>query len=295
MSTQRFTKMLLGVVAAIVLLGAVLLTGHGRATAQTVTPAPTDPGPLAGYHVPTGPELEPVALARSTASTYARAAGVNGELKVSVVHTTFALAQAITEGKATSEAATGPTSAGIAEWRATPVDVIVMEGTTPDTVFRPNVPHPPGQEPPSGAVLTMILDSHDGSVEGRTLAPSAPSLSALGAVASTSLMPLTVAQIASGKASHSHPAPTPGTLTGKLYFGTRLAKGWQILLSGRGAAPEGRTVVAAKTSAKGTFTIRLDEGRYVISARRPNGKRCAVRKTSISRMETHHIVLRCAA
>lgn len=291
MSKTMISKRIsLTLLASLVMICAAVLLTHNSAKAQSEEPANER---FTGYQTPTGPELEPLAAASSAANTYARQAGQDGELEVKTAHGTFAQAQAVLEEKAPSQAAVGGTPE-IAEWRASPAYLVVIEATAPNATFTPNVPTPPGRTGPSGKVMGLILESHTGFVEGRYVGPNAPKLSELGPVASTTLPAVTSTAEAASLRAKGIPSKL-GELAGKVYgAGHRLVKGWRVLIGHPHTALGQHAIAARRTDHGGGFSFQFPAGQYLVAAQRPNGKLCGVRTARIVQRAETHIVLTCA-
>ncbi len=275
--------------AALILACAVGLTTRSGAKAESGQPPQAR---LTGYTAPTGPELEPLAAARAVAGKYARQAGQLGELEVSVARASFAEAVAVTDGKDPSEAETTSDNAEIAEWRASAAYLVVIKATAPNATFAPNVPTPRGRSGPTGAVMSLIIDSHTGFVEGQTIGPSTPKLSALGSVLNTRIAAI-VGAAGDVQTAALGAAPRPGLLIGKVYVGQRVAKGWHVLVAHSRRELAHHAILAARTGGGGSFTIPLTAGEYLVAAVRPNGERCGVRTARIVHHNRTHVVLKC--
>lgn len=163
LSKKHITILLIAALAAG--LGVVLMIDSGRAGAQSEATAPTT-------------EMTPAAAQALVVARFGREdGGVLGELKVTTVRSDLAEVNAVLEGQPASDAVYGGPPA-IAEWRASPVYLVVMQAPA-GSVFAPNVSTPPGHAGPTGSVMSVIVNAYTGQKEGLTLEPLPPSHSTI--------------------------------------------------------------------------------------------------------------------
>lgn len=242
---------------------------------------------MTSYQAPTGVEMTPEAATDLVVRRFARqSGGVSGAMTITTVHSTFAQAEAVVEGKAASEAVYGGPP-DIAEWRASSVYMVTMR-SEPGEVFRPNVSSPRGQSAPAGSVMTVIVDSHTGFKEGLDLAPTAPSgLGELGPAYETSVPATSAAAMA---ALRRVPLGNVGELQGHVYFHNHPVVGWHVIV---GHKLPSHITAKGKTYSGGLFGFRVAVGRYQIAVRRPSGVLCGMRKTRITYHKETEIRLNC--
>jgi hypothetical protein len=154
----------------------------GKTTEETLAafgaPKPTAPGLMAGYSAPSSGDAT---LSLSGVEGVAKEiagddAGDSAPERVrSVLGTSLdsALAVAAPGVKGPQEI-----SAGIAAWDQSSTDVITMDGG----FVLGNAPRPASESPPSGHVLSIVIDAHTGTVDAVSLGGTEPDLATLGAV-----------------------------------------------------------------------------------------------------------------
>ncbi len=285
LTLKRLRPVFLAVLVVACIAGLVARSGANAASSEVER--------AVDYTAPSGPELDPLAAARTVASRYARQAGQDGALDVAVARGSFAEATAVTEGKVPSEAETESSSPEIAAWRTSRAYLIVIKALAANARFTPNVPTPRGHNGPSGAVMSLIIDSHTGFVEGETIGPSAPKIDELGSVVSTTIAAVG-AETSDLHLSAAASSPRPGLLIGRAYVGRRAAKGWPVLVARSRGGLARHAITATRTGSTGGFTIPLTAGLYVIAVRRPNGRECGVREVRIVHHARTHVALRCS-
>jgi hypothetical protein len=239
---------------------------------------------MTSFHTPTGPEMTPAAATELVVGKAGRRAGVTGPLVVTTVHSDFAKASAVVSGQPASDAVYGGPP-DIAEWRTSPVYLVVMEAPV-GSKFAPNVSVPPGHEGPTGSVMSLIIDAHTGQTYSVNVASTPPpSLGELGPAFETRVAAESSAAVASATSGNA------GLLAGKLYHGNHAVSGWRVFV---GHEPLGRKTVAKQMSGPhGLFSFRLAPGYYVVAAWRPSRGYCGQRTVHISRHKETHIAVSC--
>lgn len=172
---HRFTRKRLALMATIATLPGIALVfvsiGAGNAA---VTPelSPSEAANIAVHQV----RLAEIASCVETCTLNA--------LEVSTAHAShFGEAQAVIARKPPTSTNFTPSSAAMREWQQSAAYLVVMKSTQPLTL---NVPHPPKEKIPSG-VVSIVVDSHTGFVEGRAISPVAPDIASLGDVMSSTV------------------------------------------------------------------------------------------------------------
>jgi len=232
-------------------------------------------------------EVDPAAAA-NIATNEARLAHQQGELSLTIAHSTFAQARAVTEGEPPSAAQEASASPQIREWWRSPSYMVVMQAPH-GGVFTPIVPVPRGHQGPSGSVMTVIIEARSGVVDGRSLSTAPPPVALLGPVLSQ-----TVAAASAGSvtvASIRSPRANPyGIVLGQVRNRHRAVRRWHVVL-GRSLRHPAQTLT---TTQEGTFGFKLRSGgRFVVAARKPHGGFCGEQHIVASKEKTFSLVLEC--
>ena len=239
---------------------------------------------MTSFHTPTGPEMTPAAATELVVSKAGRRAGVLSPLVVTTVHSDFAKANAVVSGQPASDAVYGGPP-DIAEWRTSPVYLVVMEAPA-GSKFAPNVSVPRGRTGPTGDVMSLIVDAHTGQTYSLNLEPTPPTrLGELGP-AFEATVPAESSAIAA-----SVPSGNAELLVGTVYNGSHPVSGWRVFV---GHEPLGRkTITKQKSGQHGVFSFRLVPGEYTVAAWRPGAGYCGKRTVRVSRHKETHIVVTC--
>jgi hypothetical protein len=229
-----------------------------KAMTANVSPAAQEPS----YVAPTGPELSLEGV-RVAALKEAELSGVPSPADMTATRSTFAAAQGVMQPGAPI---TGPSEA----WLESSAYLVVMHGN-----FTAHRSIPRGSRVPKGTVMSLIVDSHTGRVEGTSIGSTTPNPAQLGTVHQLSASSPT-AEVASNH----------GTIVGRVYQeGSRppiggkrprrpppppVAVGFPVLVAS--TPPRGfqitNIVARAVTRKDGSFRISLKPGHYWIAARK---------------------------
>jgi hypothetical protein len=239
------------------------------------------------YPVSAGPVLTPSEAAEA-ASRYGRESGESGELDISVARGTDGQASALTNGRPVTEPAMA-SDPRVEAWRQSAAYLVVMTGRQ----FSPSVPLKRGAPAPAGSVLALILDAHNGNLEGIDLGSEAPDIAELGDV--TELV------VASGSTKATISAvvapvkrPVVGRVAGTLVLGggPRGRKTTVVRWPRRVVVKyRGRIIRVTHTNAIGAFTTRLPVGNYTLQGRVGD---CPPQKVAVKANHTAHVTLRCS-
>lgn len=176
----------IGITLAVVTVAGAWLE-HGPARADSSSEATSSQAvPGFTYTAPTGPEMEPAQI-QELAVALARQAGVNGALKLSMVHATAGEGNDVLNGaspKTQTAAVEGP-------WERVPSYVIVMEAPAGE-YFSPNDPEPPGAAPIHQKYWAVVMDSQDGQVTAGYGGPRPPKIEELGPVITSTVAALPI-------------------------------------------------------------------------------------------------------
>jgi hypothetical protein len=252
-----------------IVMSLVSLTAIGGSDAATTQAGER----MTSYRAHTGPELTPTEATNIAVSLYARDDGkVFGALDVVTVHANLAENLAVAEGHTVTDAIYGG-PADVAEWRLSPTYLVSMRAPAGSS-FSPNVPHPPSTSPPTGSVMTVILDAHTGWRVSMNLEQSMPpSIDELGPQLHTQIGAITsFARIA------GPPLGNVGEVSGYVAVKKHREAGWKVT-----ARRKGTTVQVRRASKGGVFVFRLTPGTYTLSAVSGRGRRCGSRKVKILR------------
>lgn len=236
--------------------------GVAMTTTANVSPAAQEPS----YVAPTGPELLLEGV-RAVALKEAELSGVPSPSGMTATRSTFAAAQGVMQPGAPI---TGPSEA----WLESSAYLVVMHGN-----FTAHRSIPRGSEAPKGTVMSLILDSHTGRVEGESIGSVTPNPGQLDAARQLSASP--TAEVASNN----------GTIVGRVYENgspppkrgiqpppPHVAVGFPVLAFS--AAPQGLQItnIVARTITRrdGSFRLSLKPGHYWIAAKKklPGGFLC---------------------
>jgi hypothetical protein len=149
-----------GCTAVLGCAGALSVGAFAESNQQNSTTTQESPEPQEGYVAPTGPTLSDEALRKIA---LANAAGMHEDSPNSVEAFHASLSAV---GKAVDPDTMQPdpneTTEGMRAWLASDAVLLVVRGK-----FRyDNAPIPQGHEAPTGSVLGIAIDAHDGTVEG---------------------------------------------------------------------------------------------------------------------------------
>ncbi|MGO9488244.1 MAG: hypothetical protein ACLQBB_04350 [Solirubrobacteraceae bacterium] len=154
-----------------------------------------------------------------------------------------------------------------------PVFLVAMSGNF--TLSRASVR--PGDPPPTGNVLDLVIDAHTGAIIGRALpAENAPVGPPLANVAATGTRGVLAGRV---KVSGG-PPPRRGQKPGPKY-----AVGYKVLVK------KGRRVVKTVTTTAKGFSARLVPGRYTLAGTQGY---CPPVNTSVQRGRTTRVTLKCS-
>jgi hypothetical protein len=277
----RLRYAIAGAVAAAAMAVVIIAGGSGASAA----PATSEQERVTDYRAPTGPEIT-VADAQERAAQVARlAAGVNGALTVTTVHSNFAHAHALLMGESADQAKgeeTGPAER-VEEMQSA---VWVTKVTADDgSSIAPNAPTPRNATGPSGKVLIVVADAHTGFTKELYVGPTSPDLQSLG-TPTTAEVPANSTR-ASAVASVRR-NPKQGIIAGKLSpirvrvpVTVRDRRGHKVSMQ--------RTLPRGVETAAGSFLFRELEGRYTLSA--PG---CQKRAVTVKGRQEVTITLHCA-
>jgi hypothetical protein len=127
--------------------------------------------------------------------------------------------------------------------------------------FAWNGPLPKKSKTPEGTTLSLIIDSHTGFIEGRSLGNPTPNLAAVGTV--NQLTASTTAVAASARSA---------VITGKVTGATNVLAGpaGSIVRTNNGSKMT-KVIAHAKARKDGSYTLVVRPGTYVIDAEGPPG------------------------